>query len=99
MVVEKFTKLNFKDSLLARFQLNLEKFFFQFYSNPILKGQLLESVSLSGSTEVGHSLGREPKGFLVTDINTGATIYRETWTSTKIKLNASASCVVSIWIF
>lgn len=99
MVIEKFTKLNIKDQVLARFQLNLERFFFQLYDNILLKGELIEGVDLSGSTEVSHSLGRTPRGFLVVDKDAAATIHKESANSTKITLNASSACVASIWVF
>jgi len=100
MLIEKFTKLRLKDSLLERFQLNLEKFFFQVYDNPFLKGQLIEGVELTSTAKsITHALGRVPIGFLVLDKNAGASIYRTDSDREQIKLAASSNCTAKLWVF
>jgi len=100
MVLEKFTKINIKEQLLARLQLNLERYFFQLTHNPLLRGQLVSDVSL-GTTprKINHSIGVAPIGFLVIDRNTNATIYSNDKDQAQITLTASGACTASLWIF
>ena len=58
------------------------------------------SVSLaSGSTTFAHKLGRQPVGWEIIDITCAAIVYRESWSSTQITLNASASATAKVRVW
>jgi hypothetical protein len=69
---------------------------------PILQGRLIEDVSLStAETLVPHKLGSAYRGWVITNINADATVHvsSETLSERYLALTASASCIVSLWVF
>jgi hypothetical protein len=50
-------------------------------------------------TPVAHGLGRRPEGWIVSDIETAATVRRVSWDERFVTLRASASCVVDLIFF
>jgi len=68
----------------------------------LLDGRLLENVALSTSAvDVQHGLGRTPAGYLVMTQNASGSVF-ETKTarsSSSIRLTASASVTVDLWVF
>ena len=78
--------------------------------NPVLNsvivdGVILEDIDLvSGSfTDIEHKLGREPRGYLVIRKSAAQTVYEEAgdYDNRKlfIKLRASGSVTVNLWVF
>ena len=78
--------------------------------NPVLNsvivdGVILEDIDLvSGSfTDIEHKLGREPRGYLVIRKSAAQTVYEEVgdYDNRKlfIKLRASGSVTVNLWVF
>jgi hypothetical protein len=66
----------------------------------ILDGVLLESVAIvTTGTAIDHTLGRQPRGWKVVDVDAAATIYRSAWSETTLTLVPSADCTVSLWVF
>ena len=75
-------------------------------SHPLFGAQLIEGVALSaaGFTEVKHSLGRNPTGFIVANANASANVYRDSILNELhpedfIRLKASATVTVSLLVF
>ena len=70
-------------------------------SLPILNGQQLSNIALViGANVIPHSLGQPPRGWIITDQNGIATIYRsQPFNSANITLTSSAKVTVSIWIY
>ena len=70
---------------------------------PMLDGNYLEDVSITSGTakSVQHELGRSPRGYIVTKKSAESTIWdtESTTPERELVLNASASCVVSVWVF
>ena len=66
-----------------------------------LNGTLLADVALGvGNTVVSHKLGRTPQGWIVTDINGAAQIYRSAaFNPLTLTLNSDASVTVSLYIY
>lgn len=69
---------------------------------PFLNGNLLKNITLSASEKsVEHKLNKEYAGFFITNINANANV----WVSSVsekgsfIKLTASGTCTVDIWVF
>jgi type IV secretory pathway ATPase VirB11/archaellum biosynthesis ATPase len=73
-----------------------------FSAMPIMNGRLVEDVSLSTTaTQVSHKLGRAYRGWIITNIDTAATLHVSSETSSDkfITLIASAPCIASLWVF
>lgn len=80
---------------------NVDEFTRPLVQNPLLDGQLLENISISGALLVNHDLGRPWRGYLITNKNASVDIYatRKTTDNLMILLTASGPATVDIWIF
>lgn len=69
--------------------------------NNLVQGQLLTGVSLiNGITMVPHKLGRKMQGWILSDVNAAATVFRSAnLNDTTLTLTSNAACVVSLWVF
>lgn len=74
--------------------------------NPLIKNQLTQGILLSnislinGVTVINHLLGRNQIGFIITDINAAATIFRSQALNSKtLTLTSNAACIISLWVF
>ena len=74
--------------------------------NPLLNqpqnnGILLKNISLiAGQTIINHRLGKKQQGWIITDINAAATIYRSQPLNDKtLTLTSSAPCTVNLQVF
>jgi hypothetical protein len=71
----------------------------------LIDGILLEGESIPATTNtvINHKLGRRIKGWVVTDQDAAATIYRVTVsgedTAKQITLYASAAVTIDLWVF
>lgn len=67
----------------------------------VTTGVLLTGVSLAmGSTVLSHPLNRTLSGWVITDIDGSATIYRSApFSSVSLTLTSSAVVTVSLWVF
>jgi hypothetical protein len=61
--------------------------------------QKIAVTLVSGSNAVYHNLRRTPSGWILTDRNGTATVYRTAWDATTITLVASAGLTVSLEVF
>lgn len=69
-------------------------------ANQLLAGQSTTANLSTTPTVVFHSLGRVPNGWIITDLNAAAEVYRPSpMTNTTITLQASAPCTVQLWIY
>jgi hypothetical protein len=67
---------------------------------PFQSGVRIDEISLNGSTQVAHKLGRKPRGWIVLDVTDDeATFYRESWDETHVTFQAPNACIASIWFF
>ena len=82
-------------------QQNVKKFVKVLEDNPLLDGVLIEDVDLNAAanTEINHRMGRQPRGWILTDQSAAATVYRVAWTTQTLTLLASAASTVDIWVF
>lgn len=69
--------------------------------NPALEGIILPAVSLSsGVNVVNHRLGRKQQGWMVTDRNGVATIYKSApFNALTLVLTVSAPVIVDLYVF
>lgn len=69
--------------------------------NPLSKGNFLTSVSLTtGDNVINHLLGKRQQGWIISDQTAAASIYRsEPFNELTLTLNASAPCMVNLYVF
>jgi hypothetical protein len=69
--------------------------------SPTLQGNNLTGIALiNGSTTVNHLLGRVQQGWILTDVNGAATIYRSgSFNATSMVLVSNAAVTVNIYVF
>lgn len=100
MVIEKFTKTNFKDFVTSKLQQNLEKFFLQLYLVPFLKGTYLKDIQITTTSQsFKHGLSSVPQGFIVLDKQANAVIWRNTASEGFISLQSDNDVTASVWVF
>ena len=88
--------------ILQIFSITHRYFFTQFLNNPLLNGVLLTGVELgSTATQVPHSLGREPQGWIIVNKNADANVWQSSKDLSKafVTLQASADVTVDLWVF
>lgn len=69
--------------------------------SPLNNGIFLKDIALiSGTTIVNHRLGRKPQGWMITDINAAATIYKsQPFNPLTLILTSSAVVTVNLYVF
>lgn len=68
---------------------------------PILNGVTVEDVALiNGVTVVNHRLGRKPQGWVLTDVDSVATVYRSApFNELTLTLTSNAVATAQLWVF
>ena len=67
---------------------------------PFLDGQLMQGIAVGTSaTIIQHGLRRLPRGWIVTDNTTGASLQRTAWDTQSITLIGSAGFSGDVWVF
>ncbi len=68
---------------------------------PPNKGILLQGVKLiNGTTVINHKLGRIQQGYIITDQNASANIYKNaSFNNLTLSLASNAAVTVSLWMF
>jgi len=90
-----------KDPTLSQLQTNWISKLNPLLGNILANGNFLPDVSLiNGVTVINHKLGRMMQGWIIADVNVGASIYRSAPLNDKtLTLTSGAACVVSLWVF
>lgn len=70
-------------------------------ANLLVQGSLLKNISLTtGTNQVNHLLGQTQQGWMITDINGAAQIYRsQPFNDKTLTLTSDANVTVSLWVF
>lgn len=100
--IKSFNKVAGATGDVAALQQRLFEFFAQFFNNPLLDGVLLKQVQLgSTATQVPHTLGREPQGWIIVNKTANADVWQSGTTLSKsfITLQASTTVTVDLWVF
>lgn len=97
-------KILSKDLEFNRWQDSLDKTLYQALNNPLLSGNILESISLeSGTNVVNHKLNRKLMGWFFTRIDAAAEVYDEQDTNTNpyetLILVSDAAVTVDLYVF
>ncbi len=83
--------------LMPKWKSQLDPVLANFFSN----GVQLTQVNLTTTpTVIPHTLGQVPKGWIVSDLNADSVVFRTApLTSSNITLQATASCIVNLWVY
>jgi len=70
-------------------------------TNSLVNGILLQNIALkTGANVINHLLSRQMRGWILTDIDAAATVYRSAPMNTQtLTLTASAPANVNLWVF
>jgi hypothetical protein len=99
-MIQFLRKLKFQDREVTALQDNVTLVLNQVTKKVVIDGVQLTAISLTtGSNRINHTLGRQPLGWIVTDINAAVVPYRTAWDANTITLVATGSVTVSIWVF
>lgn len=73
---------------------------FNALNGPYFGGNLITGISLSANVPkiINHGLGRQPQLWTLADLTAAAEIYRVSWNSTSIVLEATANCTIAVWV-
>lgn len=85
------------DPILTRWKAALDPVLAQ----PLNSSNLVQNVALiNGTTVVNHGLGRKPQGWIISDANAAATIYRSApFNSLTLSLTSNAAVTISLVVF
>lgn len=93
----------FESPEVEKVQRNIEPLARQINSLPFTDGVHLTKKTISGSTEILHGLDRPPVGWMVIRKRGNAVVYDEqdgnTAPNRSLKLNASTSVEIDLWVF
>lgn len=89
------------DSIFMLWQTRVKSEVDPVLTNELLAGSLLKGIVLiNGVTILNHKLGRKPKGWILTDIDAAATVYRSAaFSTTTLTLTSNAAATAAIWVF
>ena len=70
-------------------------------ANPLTNPRILKNVALiDGVTVINHGLGAVQQGWIISDINAAASIYRSApFNNLTLSLTSSAACVVNLVVY
>jgi len=98
-----FKKINTKDYDLSKVQDNMDNTIKFLDTKSLLGGVYKDTALTTSDTIINHGLGKEWTGWIVTDQDSAATVYRSSTTNNsndkQIILKASASVNVKLYIF
>lgn len=103
-MIEKLEIQQTENDDLEKAQQNVKRFVKVLEDNPLLDGVLIEDIEITAAAltiDVNHRLGRQPRGWIITDFTAlaGTGIVRDAWNTSTITFTASAACDLDIWVF
>jgi len=100
-LLKAFRKIKVSDRELDQVQQNVLAAFGPLTKIEILQGRQINAVDLTTTAvNVAHGLGRQPLGYIVTDLNKNAVVFRTDWDANFISLQSSATgTIVSLWVY
>lgn len=99
-LTEKYRDFTLNDPNLDRMQSFIKSYLQQFDDLSFLNGVFVNNVTVTtSSTSIDHKLGRQPIGWIITDKNALADVYRVSWNDRVIILDSSATVTLNMWVF
>jgi hypothetical protein len=99
MTIEKYRKIVTQDVEVNLIQDRLARILAQIADDAFSDRRRVAATLVSGSNRVFHGLKRQPKGWIVTDRDSAATVYRSSWNTESLTLVASAGCNIVLEVF
>jgi len=104
MALPKYEAYNVSDPHLTKVQYKLQEALGPIFSVDLLDGNLITGVDLTTSaSNIPHKLERAAKGYIVVKKNANAVVYDNESSNTNkasfLKLIASASVTIDVWVF
>lgn len=103
-----FTKINFDDSDISRFQDNVERAIAPLQAVPMVGGNVLTDVVLTSGQDnlIRHGLDHVPQYFIVVKIQANSNIWSPNTATLSnanasriyLNLRCSTTCTVSVWV-
>ena len=95
-----YRKFRTKDIDLSRVQDRVDDAITPILTNPLIGGIFIEvSFPSAGTVDITHRLGRQPLGWVITDITAAASIHRVSWDSKTLTLESSAVTSIKLYLF
>ncbi len=98
-MIPAFRKVKTDQRDVEQLQVNVGQQFAAMRDCPFLSGATISAALVSGDNVVNNPLGRTIQGYMVTDRDSDATVYRSASDLRTITLVASAPINISLWIF
>lgn len=69
--------------------------------NKLTDGNLIQNIAIiAGVNNINHLLQRQQQGFIITDIDAPAQLYRsQAFNQLTLTLTSDAPCTISVWCF
>lgn len=100
MTIEKYRKIVTQDVEINLIQDRLARILAQVSDDPITDRQRISVTLTTGvSNLVYHLLGRQPKGWFLSDKTANADVWRSTWNNEYIDLRSSANVTITLEVF
>lgn len=100
MSTKNFETTRFGDYNSEKIQSNSSQFFRQIETFPFFNGNLLKDIVLTTTPlDVNHKLNRNPQGYFITKRSAGYIVYNQAIDNKNIRLTATGTVTVDIWIY
>lgn len=99
MELRPYKKLTGLDYSLSKTVQYTEEFLLQLTSLIFLKGNLIEIAVTTAETDYNHGLQTTPQGWLIMDKTANIDVWRTAWNDSTIRLKATGSGSVKVWVF
>lgn len=87
------------DEAINRMQVNIRSALDPISTDLLLNRQVISATIGATATTIYHNLGRQPAGWIVVDRLADARVWRVSWDTKTIVLQASGSVAVKIFLF
>lgn len=99
MATKLLPTINTIDNASNMMQANVTNALNQIQQTPFFGGNTKTATITAGAPSViAHGLGRQPVLWIVFDKNANANVWRSSWDSSHITLNASVTCTITFWV-
>ena len=92
-------KLQSSDYVTKQLQENIVNPLNSLKNNSLLNGRLITLTTSMGDNTINHGMGKQPVGWAVVDKTANINLYRTSWDSKKLVINASAIATITLWVF
>ena len=99
MELKPLKKIIVDDYDLNKIQGYTRDFADQFSDNPFINGRSIDATIGTSATVINHGLQQTPLGWIILDRTNNSNVWRVSWDSKSITLQASVSTTIKLWVF